>query len=223
MHIWGKRLKAVPYAQWSLGATTALDHWIAVDVLQMSETSWNQLLDGEFESDMTESRGGSNPVMFGHASRMRDIVSVRSTLFPETLIHVAMKDGMDGVDVDGGIVEEEEKDDTERSIDELLASLAGLDDDEDDEENENDMDDITPGSGISEDANEEIKVMDMLDNLQQWRAKNVEQPFEEWDQFEKEDFNVRFLIFLLSICSGFIMVQHYTHCSFLHCHNCFNF
>jgi len=150
----------------------------------MSNTSWNQLLDGEFESDMTESRGSSNEVMFGHSSRMKDIVSVRSTLFPETLIHVAMKDG-DGIDgIDGGIVEEEEKDDTERSIDELLASLGGLDDDEDDDQ----MDDLTPG-GISDDTNEEIKVMDMLDNLQQWRAKNVEQPFEEWDQFEQQDFN----------------------------------
>jgi len=182
MHIWGKRLRAVPYAQWSLGAITALDHWIAVDVLNMSEISWNQLLDGEIESDLQESRG-SEDVMFGHSSRMKDVVSVRSTLFPETLIHVAMKDGSDGV-MDDDVVEEE-KDDTERSIDELLASLGGLDDDEDEVGDTN-----VVGTTGSEDADDQDeRAMEMMDSLQQWRTKNVEQPFEEWDQFAKEDFN----------------------------------
>ena len=44
--IWGKRLAAVPYHRWTLGATTALDHWIAVDVLGMEESNWDALLDG---------------------------------------------------------------------------------------------------------------------------------------------------------------------------------
>jgi hypothetical protein len=44
--IWTKRLQAVPYKQWTVGASTALDHWIAKRVLGLSEETWLALLEG---------------------------------------------------------------------------------------------------------------------------------------------------------------------------------
>ena len=44
--VWTKRLQAVPYNQWTVGASTALDHWIAKRVLGLSEETWLALLEG---------------------------------------------------------------------------------------------------------------------------------------------------------------------------------
>merc|ERR1712151_1030790 len=96
MHLWGQRLSSVPYTQWTVGAATALDHWVAVDVLGMNEETWNRLLDGELESDveLAESvrlgkteHGKENPCV-GNSARGRDIVQVRNYLFPETIMSV---------------------------------------------------------------------------------------------------------------------------------------
>jgi hypothetical protein len=47
MITWTKRLQAVPYRQWTVGASTALDHWIAKRVLGLSEATWLALLEGD--------------------------------------------------------------------------------------------------------------------------------------------------------------------------------
>lgn len=44
---WTKRLQAVPYTQWSVGGSVALDHWIARRVLGLSEETWLELLEGD--------------------------------------------------------------------------------------------------------------------------------------------------------------------------------
>jgi hypothetical protein len=44
---WTKRLQAVPYKQWSVGGSVALDHWIARRVLGISEETWLELLEGD--------------------------------------------------------------------------------------------------------------------------------------------------------------------------------
>ena len=44
---WGDRLRQVPYKDWSVGAITALDHWIATNVLEISENNWEKMLAGE--------------------------------------------------------------------------------------------------------------------------------------------------------------------------------
>lgn len=47
MITWTKRLQAVPFRQWTVGASTALDHWIAKRVLGLSEETWLALLEGD--------------------------------------------------------------------------------------------------------------------------------------------------------------------------------
>ncbi len=44
---WTKRLEAVPYQKWTVGASVALDHWIAKRVLGLSEETWLALLEGD--------------------------------------------------------------------------------------------------------------------------------------------------------------------------------
>jgi len=80
---------------------------------------------------------------------------------------------------------------TDRSIDELLASLGGLEgiEEEDDEEEEDDdgMDgNVDEESG---DGDLDSNVSRMVDELQEWRAKNETLPFEDWDSANKRDFN----------------------------------
>ncbi len=197
LNIWGKRLQAVPYNQWTLGASTALDHWIAVDVLGMAEDTWNRLLDGELEVDLERSRGGD--VNVGDKARTRDIATVRSTLFPETVLSRMRDDDdeEDGFGLDGGDEEDfsldEEKDATERSIDELLASLGGFEDQEKDGNS-----DVLDAASSSIDLDTDARVSSMIDSLQDWRAKNQEVPFKEWDADTKKNFDVSFLFILFS-------------------------
>lgn len=207
LHIWGQRLQAVPYNQWSLGATTALDHWIAVDVLGMKEETWNRLLNGELEIDIQESYGGGlSDVLIGEKARMNDIVTVRETMFPETVIHslddddevMEMKeefgdaeDALKSVD-DDNKVGDSSKDDTERSIDELLASLGGFEDEDDEEDDDDSTIEVMKGlfSNDNEANDLDTRIAQMVDSLQEWRQKNMEKPFEQWDDGPKKDFNV---------------------------------
>jgi hypothetical protein len=184
LNIWGKRLKAVPYNQWTLGASTALDHWIAVDVLGMSEDTWDRLLRGELEVDVEKSMGVQ--LHIGDLARHRDIAMVRSTLFPETLMGMQEDDIMEG-----GFDEDEdmlgsEKDAMDRSIDELLASLGGYDNMSSKGEGDGD------GGETARDENEDMnsRISKMIDSLQEWRAKNQEVPFDQWDSPTKESFHV---------------------------------
>jgi hypothetical protein len=96
---WTHRLQAIPYSQWTVGASVALDHWISKRVLGLSEETWLILLEGTDPNFMS---GG------------RDIVMARHALFPETMldadsqdVHDAAQGGADG--------------DIEDDIDQLLA------------------------------------------------------------------------------------------------------
>ena len=71
-------------------------------------------------------------------------------------------------------------DDTERSIDELLASLGGFDEDEA----------VKTSTESSSEHDQDTKIDEMIDSLQDWRAKNQEKPFADWDADTKEKFNV---------------------------------
>lgn len=182
LNLWGQRLQAVPYNQWTLGAATALDHWIAVDVLGMSEDSWDRLLDGTLESDIENSRG--TEVNIGDMARARDIINVRNTLFPETSFHASDEDFDEIEDttasdlIEARARKDDGRDETERSIDELLASLGGYDEEE--------LED-SPSEEVHMDIDSRIQTM--VDKLQDWRAKNLKTPFDNWDQTSKDEFN----------------------------------
>lgn len=60
---------AISYKEWTIGASTALDHWIARQVLGVSEETWLALLEGD------------DPLLLATG---RNIVAVREALFPET-------------------------------------------------------------------------------------------------------------------------------------------
>lgn len=99
MIIWTRRLQAVPYKKWTVGASVALDHWIAKRVLGLSEETWLALIEGD------------SPELLG---RGRDIVVTRHALFPETIkkestIH-------QNIDID----------DTDDDLEALLATLGGI-------------------------------------------------------------------------------------------------
>jgi hypothetical protein len=177
LNIWGQRLTAVPYDQWTLGASTALDHWIAVDVLGMSEDSWNRLLEGESEQVIEES--GGMEMNIGNHARMNDIISVRTTFFPETAIssHLEFEDEETDLDDDDVV---DDSGDTERSIDELLASLSGFDEDEAEEE----------VAKIYSGDDQDTQIERMIESLQDWRARNQDKPFAAWDNDTKAEFNV---------------------------------
>lgn len=195
MTMWSRRLEAVPYDRWTLGAATALDHWIACDVLGMSELSWQAALRGDPGEDeevmtgrMAETVGGdhhSEGVGVGNAARARDIVTVRAALFPETVLFSSDEN-------DAGVMENvdeeedasEEVDATQRSIDELLASLGGFDDEEEDEEMMG-----AKGGMVNEEADQDAEVAALVDELQEWRTKNSERPYDEWSSDDKADFN----------------------------------
>lgn len=104
---WSARLKAVPYVEWTVGASTALDHWIARKVLGLSEETWLAMLEG------------NDPSLL---SRGRDVIAVREALFPETQIYTAIADDMS---------EEKPTDDEDLRIQQLLMSLNILSSDSD--------------------------------------------------------------------------------------------
>jgi hypothetical protein len=159
-----------------LGAATALDHWIAVDVLGMTEETWTKLLNGELETDQEEAHG---TVQVGNRARARDIVTTRGYLFPETILA-----SMEEEEEEEGAVEREltrEEEETNRSIDALLASLGGLDSQKDVSGNSSSI--------IDETSKDELLVL-LVDQLQEWRLKNLETPYREWDADTRKNFNV---------------------------------
>uniref|UniRef100_A0A7S1ZIB8 Uncharacterized protein n=1 Tax=Trieres chinensis TaxID=1514140 RepID=A0A7S1ZIB8_TRICV len=189
MTMWARRLAAVPYHRWTVGAASALDHWIAVDVLGLSEAAWKNALrgdPGEDEEIMTgrlvdtveedeHGREMRHPeaVSGGTGAVAADIVAVRGSLFPETLTSAM---GDEEEEEAAAEAEANELDATQRSIDELLASLGGFDEAEETKEKE-------------EDHDEDAKMEELTDELQEWRAKNAEKPFDEWKSDDKEAFN----------------------------------
>lgn len=150
---WTHRLQAVPYRQWTVGASTALDHWIAKRVLGMSEETWLELLEGD------------SPHLLG---RGRDIVMARHALFPETLLdedEASLSYGEDDSNVDN----------VDDDLDALLATLGGWNTEEDKK---------TDSSTAEND-----KILDLTVQLQDWRAKQMTAPFEDWSQTDQEDFS----------------------------------
>ena len=73
---WNNRVRAVPYHEWTIGARSSLDHWLARQVLGWSEATWLAVLEGQEE-------GGPQ------------LVQVREWLFPETKLEVAEEEHPD--------------------------------------------------------------------------------------------------------------------------------
>ncbi len=212
LNIWSARLSSTPYARWTIGAATALDHWIAREVLQMSEQAWQLVLEGGGTDayHVASAKGIDADTLPGGESRrglldrMRDIVVVRGALFPETLVAPgsAGADAGAGValrgDLDGDLLSSSGKGNaTEKSIDELLASL-GMDDDDDDDGTSWKFDDDDDNDKKGEDAkgeedSDEIddeKMSSIMDELQVWRGRNASSPYEAWDVDRKDEFDV---------------------------------
>jgi hypothetical protein len=165
MAMWSQRLKAVPYKEWTIGATTALDHWIARSILNLGEDTWQELLEGE------------NPTLFGHG---RDILIVRQSLFPETILGDRQQQMQHEPQHD----QPHEDMSEDKSIDELLASLGGFDDYEN-------KDAFWPSESTMDDADLDQKVSALIHELQNWRAKNMDSPYEAWSSTNKDEFAVR--------------------------------
>jgi hypothetical protein len=181
---WTKRLQAVPYRQWTVGASVALDHWIAKRVLGMSEETWLALLEGE------------TPELMG---RGRDIVMARHALFPETILEEqALNASLDGpVDEEVGLSGEDTKR-TSMAAD-LDEVLKGLDDWND---RGGEAPKASASSSASAFADSDDKILQLTEQLQEWRAKQMEQPYENWSDEEKQKFKVRDkTCFTTTVCS----------------------
>eukprot|EP00980_Cylindrotheca_fusiformis_P026453 scaffold16189_cov125-Cylindrotheca_fusiformis.AAC.9 len=147
---WTHRLQAVAYRQWTVGASTALDHWIAKRVLGMSEETWLELLEGD------------SPNLMG---RGRDIVMARHALFPETLF------GEEESSLENG---DSSIENVEDDMDALLATLGGWNTDEDRKSKSS--------SGFDD------KILELTTQLQDWRTRQLEVPYEEWSVDEQKGF-----------------------------------
>jgi len=177
---WGDRLSQVPYNRWTIGAATALDHWIACSVLGLSEHAWQDVLQRKDRS----------------RSRAQDIITIRHALFPETLRGHDTDAALEVTEKDD-LKEDEEfkaKKDAEHSIDELLASLGGDESDDFWKGLEISNDEAAEGKGADEEDftfwNEgDESFMRMRRELKNWQAKNVEVPYNEWAEQEKKAFN----------------------------------
>ena len=161
--IWSQRLRAVPYKHWTVGASVALDHFIAVSVLGVSNETWDTLLEG------------SDPAL---KSIAYDIVTTRRSLFPETdryedpgYNEPSHRDSIDAVS-------DAEAEEMEASIDELLASLGGFDDDADD-----------GADTVKDEPSAPSSVEDLREDLQTWRAKQMKSDFHSWADADKTRFN----------------------------------
>lgn len=162
---WTQRLQAVPYRQWTVGASVALDHWIAKRVLGLSEETWLALLEGD------------SPELMG---RGRDIVMARHALFPETVLEEEAIARQHDEDV------QDEENSTSDALDEILKGLGNWDDSSDN------LDEygmgISSSSASSVDSDE--KILRLTEQLQEWRAKQVKSPYDSWSEEEKKKFTV---------------------------------
>jgi hypothetical protein len=162
---WTQRLQAVPYRQWTVGASVALDHWIGKRVLGLSEETWLALLEGD------------SPELMG---RGRDIVMARHALFPETVLEEEAIARQQDEDL------QEEDTSTSDALDEILKGLGNWDDGNDDGLGSDSG--ISSPSGSSLDSDE--KILQLTEQLQDWRAKQVDSPYETWSEEEKKEFMV---------------------------------
>ncbi|KAL7534722.1 hypothetical protein ACHAXR_006819 [Thalassiosira sp. AJA248-18] len=200
LNIWSSRLASIPYSRWTIGASTALDHWIAREVLQMDELTWQQVLEGggtDAYNEAIDSLPGGESKR-GLMDRMRDIVLVRGALFPETLREgggpraVGGESELAGDLEDGLLSDNAESNATEKSIDDLLASLGEFDDDDDGSlgifDDENDKNEAEEEGESDVDADEKLTLI--MDELQVWRERNASSPYEAWDVERKDEFDM---------------------------------
>eukprot|EP00594_Rhizosolenia_setigera_P001310 CAMPEP_0178951848 /NCGR_PEP_ID=MMETSP0789-20121207/7463_1 /TAXON_ID=3005 /ORGANISM="Rhizosolenia setigera, Strain CCMP 1694" /LENGTH=643 /DNA_ID=CAMNT_0020632785 /DNA_START=1 /DNA_END=1932 /DNA_ORIENTATION=- len=170
---WGERLKEIPYNQWSIGAATSLDHWIAVKILKLSENTWKGILAGKEEVG---------------TSRSKDIVATRKTLFPETVMSGSMMDVKDDEDP------EAPPSTTSQRIDDLLATLDASSPDDQKEDSDWDSDDSDNEGTFREDYNAgraqeyQAQLDGILEELQSWREKQSVSKYEDWDLNAKNNF-----------------------------------
>jgi hypothetical protein len=176
---WGDRLSQVPYSRWTIGAATALDHWIARNILGLTELKWQEVLSKKDRSK----------------SIAKDIITVRHALFPETLqghdSNITLEEENEVVDEDSKLKEEAEK-----SIDDLLASLGGEDSNDDfwKKLEDGEVDAAESDKGDSEEVPpfiDEETLTKLRKELKKWQERNVEIPYAKWDEQEKKVFNVR--------------------------------
>mmetsp|Transcript_32971 Transcript_32971/g.75943 ORF Transcript_32971/g.75943 Transcript_32971/m.75943 type:complete len:495 (-) Transcript_32971:95-1579(-) len=181
MFLWGDRLAASPYSRWTPGAVTALDHWLAVNVLRMSEHRWEDVL-----------------LAHGDHSGRDDVDAIRAALFPETVEADEEEDVEEEelVGDDGRMDNMDNKD----VIDDLLLRLSGdnltgrydedpslknlFGDDEEEEQTEEEKQDELV-------ASMDAKLQLLMDELEGWREKhwNSGKPYDEWTDDEKSDFD----------------------------------
>ena len=87
----------------------------------------------------------------------------------------------------------------DKSIDELLQSLGGFDDDYDDKSGS-----FWPSSSAKDDGSSDddldSKVQKLVGELQEWRQRNVDSPYEDWSTYEKDEFAVRVFIVMYFLC-----------------------
>jgi len=172
---WGDRLRQVPYKDWSVGAITALDHWIATNVLEISENNWEKMLAGE------EDIG---------TSRIRDLLVIRGALFPETLQDeppTSLAAELDDEDV------------SMQSINQILQDLSNDNNDDMDDE-----DDVGANTPFSFDDDDEDDVLSTPSKRQDFKLKLTQelqvhrnthhnkQPYEKWSDEEKQAFDTFF-------------------------------
>jgi hypothetical protein len=195
LNIWSSRLQSIPYSRWTIGAATALDHWIAREVLQMDENTWQLVLAGggtDAYVEGIETLPGGETKM-GLIDRMRDIVTVRGALFPETLSESGSSSGARGV-LSGEL--DEELSETDKSIDELLASLGSSVDDDDGDLFKFDDDEVSSGDDVN---NDDEQIESIMDELQVWRERNESSTYESWDNDRKKEFDVSIAVLLLNV------------------------
>ena len=201
---WSERLQAVPYAEWTIGAATALDHWIARQVLQLSELTWQATLEGD-----------NNNAATYYLSLGRDIVACREAIFPETKIHLPsrrmeeeeatdLEDQWSSVagDTAENVVDDDpnlfgmettksppsslEKVNETRSIEDLLQRLGGLRSPDAISEPFS-ADQMT--TEIEEDATDRsIRISRLVNELQNWRRRNMEVPYDQWEPIDQDKF-----------------------------------
>ena len=165
MTMWSHRLRAIPYVEWTIGASVALDHWVARSVLNLTEETWQTLLEG------------NDPNL---SSRGLDIIHARQALFPETILgvgndHYDDEYNNDGDDDDMFV---DEKSVSDQTIDDLLAKLGMTDDDD------------TDSGKAWQNSNVDEKVAKFVEQLQDWREKNAKVSYDMWNTSDKGQFDV---------------------------------
>jgi len=204
LNIWSSRLSSIPYSRWTIGASTALDHWIAREVLQMDEQVWQQVLEGGGTDAYVE---GIDTLVGGESKRglndrMRDIILVRGALFPATLTESSAVGGGSGQgltgDLDDGLLSAPESNATEKSIDDLLASLGDFGEDDDQSwkfDDEDDKKDEEEDSAADDVRDEQVALI--MDELQVWRGRNESSQYDSWDTDRKGEFDVSLIVCLV--------------------------